>query len=197
MKKILIVLPLIILGLAALWLLVQTQSEPVVSPPAEEVSVDGVGVPEGAELVSGTDSLITLSRQGKDFECQVRFEQGGAEQPIEGTFFTSEGKLRGDFIVPAPEFGGVIVSSMVLDTDMLFVWSDINGELLGFKSDRTTGDVSIKTKEPVPLEAPVQYSCAPWTAIDMSIFVPPTNVTFTDTEASLQEGMEYGTIFSQ
>jgi hypothetical protein len=187
----------IILVAFCVWYFSSKQTNTPQTEPVEEVSVDGVGVPEGKELTSGTDSLLGLSTQGKDLECQIRFEQGGTEDPIEGTFFTSQGKLRGDFIVPAPEFGGVVVSSMILDTDMLFVWSDINGEVLGFKSDRTTQDVSIKTKEPVPLETPVQYSCGEWSALDMSVFVPPATITFTDVEASLEEGMEYGTILSE
>jgi hypothetical protein len=197
MKKVLgISLAVLFVGALVLFFS-QKKSEPLPVAPVEKVSVDGVGTPEGAAVESGMKSLRELASSNRHVECQIRYEQGGTEEPIEGTFFTSQGKLRGDFVVPAPEFGGVIISSMIVDTEMLFVWTDINGEMIGFKSDLATGDVAVKTKEPVPLDVPVQYSCNEWAAIDMSVFVPPTTVTFTDTDASLQEGMEYGTVFSE
>jgi hypothetical protein len=158
----------------------------------EQVSVEGVGTPADKDPVSGIDSLDALAKQGKSLECQILLERSDAEGNIEGTYFTHEGKLRGDFMVPAPDLGGKIISSMIVDTDMLFVWTTIEKETIGFKSDLTTRDKSIPTKEPVALDQAVKYTCTEWGAIDGGVFIPPTQVTFTDIDASVQAGMEYG-----
>lgn len=183
---------LVLLVVVTWWL--KEEEIPATSTEVEQVNVEGVGQPEGKTPVSGVDTLKALTLQGKSLECQVVFERGEAEGSIEGTYFTDKGKLRGDFMVPTPEFGGKIISSMIVDTDMLFVWTTIEGQTLGFKSDLTTRDASVGTKEPVSLDQPIKYTCTEWTDVDGSVFIPPTNVTFVDTETSLKAGMEYGTL---
>ncbi len=160
----------------------------------EQVNVEGVGTPTGKEPFSGIDTLTALTKQGKSLECQIVLERGDAEGNIEGTYFTHEGKLRGDFMVPAPDLGGKIISSMIVDTDMLFVWTTIEDQTIGFKSDLTVRDTSIPTKEPVSLDQSVKYTCTEWEGVDGSVFVPPTDVKFSDADASVKAGMEYGTL---
>lgn len=187
---------IIIVGIIALGALVWFKGEKPVAviEEVEQVSVEGVGTPEGKEPISGIETLATLAKQGKSLECQIVLERGEAEGNIEGTYFTHEGKLRGDFMVPAPDLGGKIISSMIVDTDMLFVWTTIEEQIIGFKSDLTVRDNSIPTKEPIALDESVKYTCTEWEAVDGSVFVPPATVTFTDADASVKAGMEYGTI---
>lgn len=157
----------------------------------EQVSVDGVGIAEGKQPFSGVDSLASLQAQGKNLECQVVYEQKGVEGATEGTYFTSNGNLRGDFVVPAPEFGGTIVSSMIVGGSSMYVWSTIDGDTFGFKSD-ITNDTKVDSNEPVPLDAQVKYTCTEWENVDGSVFVPPADVTFKDLGAAIDAGMEYG-----
>ncbi len=187
----LILLVIILLG-TFVWS--QHKDQVTVTQEVEQVSVEGVGILEGKVPVSGVDTLAALAAQGNDLECQIIQERSAIEGNIEGTYFTHKGKMRGDFMVPAPEFGGKIVSSVIVDTDLLFVWTTINGETLGFKSDLTARDASIPTKEPIALDQSVKYTCTTWDAVDGSVFIPPTTVTFTDTAASVHRGMEYGTL---
>ncbi len=185
-----IILAIIALG-AFVWFSGDKQN--TVTEEVEQINVEGVGAPAGKEPMSGIESLQSLARQGKSLECQIILERSKAEGSIEGTYFTHKGKLRGDFMVPAPEFGGKIVSSMIVDTDMLFVWTTIENQTIGFKSDLTTRSTSVPTKEPVALDTPVKYTCTEWETVDGSVFVPPTDIKFTDTDVSVKAGMEYGT----
>ena len=165
-----------------------------VTTEVEQVSVDGVGTPEG-KLVSGVGTLTELAAKGSDLECQVVYEQAGAEGDVEGTFFTSKGNYRGDFMVPAAEFGGKILSSMIVGNNSMYVWSTINNDTFGFKTDVASAQSNkVDAKEPVPLDKPVKYSCVDWTEVDGSVFVPPADVTFQDLNAVINAGMEYGTL---
>ena len=165
-----------------------------VTTEVEQVSVDGVGTPKGA-LVSGVGTLTELAAKGDDLECQVVYEQAGAEGDVEGTFFTSKGNYRGDFMVPAAEFGGKILSSMIVGNNSMYVWSTINNDTFGFKTDvASAASNKVDAKEPVPLDTPVKYSCVDWSEVDGSVFVPPADVTFQDLNAVIDAGMEYGTM---
>jgi hypothetical protein len=159
----------------------------------EQVSVEGVGTPEGKKPSSGLGTLKELQARGADLECQIVFERSATEGNIEGTFFTSKGNLRGDFMVPAPEFGGKILSSMIVGGSSMYVWTKIDKNTFGFKSDLTNQKTKqIDTKEPVPLDSSVKYTCTDWTAVDGSVFVPPAEVTFKDLTAVVEEGGESG-----
>lgn len=193
MKKAFIVV--IIIGvLAALfaWIsLYGTSKDAQKNQNVEQVSVEGVGVPEGKKQFSGIDTLASLQIQGKNLECQVVYETAGQNQVTEGTFFTSNGNIRGDFVVPSPDFGSTIVSSMIVGGSSMYVWSKIGDDTFGFKSD-ISSDTEIDSNEPVPLDAEVKYTCTEWENVDGSVFVPPADVTFKDLGVVMDAGMEYG-----
>lgn len=178
----------------ALVVLFGTEKNNPTTEQIEQVSVDGVGMPADRKSFSGIGTLTELQVQGKDLECQVVFEQTDKES-VEGTYFTSKSNVRGDFVVPAPEFGGTIVSSMIVGGNAMYVWSKIDGETFGFKSDMSNPKTeAVDTKEPVPLDAQVKYTCTEWTEVDGSVFVPPVDVQFQDLNAVIDAGMEYGTV---
>lgn len=196
MKRGLIIVVVIAILIAgyALVVLFGTNKDNPTTEQVEQVSVEGVGVPADKKPFSGIGSLTELQSQQRDLECQVVFEQTDKER-IEGTYFTSKGSVRGDFVIPAPEYGGTIVSSMIVGGDAMYVWSKIGDDTFGFKSDVTNKKTaSVDTKEPVPLDAQVKYTCTEWTAVDGSVFMPPVDVQFQDLNAVIDAGMEYGTI---
>lgn len=157
----------------------------------EDVATDGVGTKE-VEPITGSDTLTALQAMNKDLECQIKYTANDGKE-IEGTYFVSGGKVRGDFVVPAPEFGGELVSSVIVDDPMTYVWSTIGEETYGFKSDKNTPpkDGRVDSKEPVPLDEPVKYSCTPWETVDGSIFVPPQTIEFKDLGSVIEAGMEF------
>ena len=168
-------------------------TDPVVSENIEQVNVEGVGTPAGTKPTSGVGTLRDLAKDGKDKQCQIVEERSATEGNIEGTFFTSKGNSRGDFMVPAAEFGGKILSSVIVGGNSMYVWSTIDNNTFGFKSAVSGGDSDqIDTKEPVPLDEPIKYSCTDWNEVDGSVFVPPANITFKDLNAVIEAGMEDG-----
>jgi hypothetical protein len=195
MKRPLIIVCILALLFACYGLLVLfgTKKENPSTEQVEQVTVEGVGTPTDRNSFSGVGTLTELKTQGKDLECQIVMEQSGKKQ-IEGTYFTSKGNVRGDFVVPAEEFGGSITSSMIVGGNAMYVWSKIGEDTFGFKSDVTSeASAAVDTKEPVPLDAQVKYTCSEWTQVDGSVFVPPVDVQFQDLNAVIDAGMEYGT----
>jgi hypothetical protein len=194
MKRALIITGIIALLAAcyAVVVLFGTDKEAATTTQVDQVSVEGVGTVDDKKPFSGMGTLAELQAQGKDLECQIVMEKEGVEK-TEGTYFVSGGSLRGDFMVPAPEFGGTILSSMIVGGSSMYVWSKIGDDTFGFKSDITNEKTKqVDTKEPVPLDAQVKYTCTQWENVDGSVFVPPADVQFQDLNAVMKAGMEYG-----
>ena len=157
----------------------------------EEVQVDGVGAAPDKKPFSGLGTLMSLQAMQKDLECQIAYSKEG-ESDVEGTYFISKGKMRGDFLVPTDEYPEDIVSSLILDGQKLYVWSKIGADTFGFVSDRSNAK-PVDSNEPVPLDSDVRYTCSDWASVDGSVFVPPSSVEFKDLNAVMNAGMEYGT----
>lgn len=183
---------LLVIVVAVVTLFFKNQSEPEVTDKVGLVAIEGVAVPEGEETFSGVDTLLGLQAMNQSLECQVVFDQPG--DAIEGTLFSNQGNIRTDFLVPAPEFGGKILSSMIVGGGAMYVWSEIDGQLFGFKTSVQQRQANgVGTREPVPLDAEIRYTCSPWDVVDGSVFIPPTTVSFQDASAAIDAGMEYGT----
>lgn len=144
--------------------------------------------------LSGVGTLSSLQARGVSLECQITYDSADYEYDTEGTYFVADGKVRGDFVIPAPELGGEVVSSLIVDQTNLYYWSVIDGESFGFMSSKSANanPQAVKKQEPIPSDENVRYVCKPWTVIDGSIFVPPATVTFQDLNALMEAGMEYG-----
>jgi hypothetical protein len=113
-----------------------------------------------------------------------------------GTYFVSDGSMRGDFLTAAPDMSGEILSSMIIDAGMMYVWSEIEGGMYGVKMDLSkVADTEVESREPVSMDATVDYDCKPWLIVDRTVFVPPATVLFQDMSQLMQGGMEYGTIY--
>ena len=162
-----------------------------------------------AEPTSGTSSLQELLSKGEDLECSISYKNplvvalDGviAEEPVTGTFFTSGGKMRGDFILPEAVAGSV--SSLIMRDNTMYNWSEIAGEKYGMKYDLATrakaessGDTP-EAKSPVPFDQSVSYECKPWENVDGSIFESPTDVMFKDVTDMKNINMEYGNTYEQ
>ena len=158
---------------------------------------------------SGTASLQELLTRAEDLECSVSYQKDMAglaagavnEKPVTGTYFTSNGMMRGDFILP--EALANSVSSIILRDNTMYNWSEIEGEKYGVKFDISTraraespGEMT-EAKGPVPVDQPVDFQCKPWVKVDGSVFEPPTDVMFKDVTDMKNINMEYGTTYEQ
>ena len=166
---------------------------PDVTTQVEDVAVEGVGSSHDRDPIIGNGTLLSLKALQKNLECQIMYTANDGKD-IEGTYFVSGGKIRGDFIVPAPEFSGQIISSLIMDDPIMYVWSKIGDDTYGYKIDKSdpAEDNRVDSKEPVPLDVDVRYSCTVWEVVDGSIFVPPSGVEFKEVNTAIKAGMEYG-----
>lgn len=149
----------------------------------------------------GEASLKDLLSKGVNMECGIKYKVDGSTEDVQGTYFTGYGKMRGDFIIDIS--GKESVSSMILDGDVLYSWSEIDGEKYGVKIDtkvvaeQQSQGQAPETNEPVPLEDVVNYDCKPWAKVDESIFEPPSDIIFKDFNSIINAGMEFGTIYEE
>ncbi len=190
---------LVLIGGITTYLLLTKNTEDNGTQSAAQVDLAET-VPESAnEPQTGTGSLRSLIASATPLECTIVFTPDESTQEVSGTFFTADGLLRGDFVLP--ELGAEDVSSMILRDETLYTWSVIEGEEYGMKinlADVSKDDTSQPgTNEPVPLDAAVAYTCLPWKAIDRSVFEPPTTVLFQDFGEVVNRGMEYGTVYEE
>lgn len=170
------------------------------APSGATTSESVSGADETLEL-SGTGTLATLLQRGRALECTISYVP---EEPsavaVEGTYFVSNERMRGDFLTTA-EGGEEYLASMIMDGDTLYTWSEVEGETYGMRIDLSElpedTENAPDTREPVPLDANVSYDCTPWENVDATVFVPPSDVVFTDFSDVMQGGMEFGTIYEE
>ncbi len=164
----------------------------------ESVEEHDHGAYEG-QIMTGKGSLLAMIDRGVVYECTVSYEGPGVAGKIEGSYFTANGMLRGDFLVPdlAPD----AVSSIILRDGFLYTWVTTAGKGYGVKRSLATGGeinetgVAENLRTPVPLDEPLDFSCQHWLTVDNSVFEPPADVLFQPHETLSEAGMEYGTVY--
>ena len=162
---------------------------------AVENTQNSEDLPE-VEPKQGVGTLDSLRLLNEDLECKIMFEPKDNSAKVEGTYFVSEGKMRGDFLTESPDLSGQVLSSMIIDGDNMFIWSEIDGEVYGIKmSVSQVGNSSLPSNEPVSINDDVNYDCVPWKEVDGTVFLPPGSILFRDIDELMRGGMEYGTVY--
>ena len=192
----LLVLALVVAGFAyyALFAGPSLDDAPAPERVATTTTSEPVEEPE-RQSFAGAGSLDSLLRRGDNVECAITYIPNPLEPEVTGTFFTANGNVRGDFVVPAPDLSGQVVSSLIYRDDTLYVWSTINGEQYGFTL-AAENFTSPGADTPIPTDTEVQYNCLTWPRVDNTIFEPPADVLFTDmtdTSATMETGTIYPT----
>ncbi|MCD5381281.1 MAG: hypothetical protein LR008_01765 [Candidatus Pacebacteria bacterium] len=171
---------------------VQTESE--LSGQIEYLSTDLAETQDR----TGNSTLDDIRGWGEDLECTIRVSADEVSEEVEGTYFVSDGKMRGDFLTSSPDLEGKILSSLIVKDSTMYTWSEIEGELYGVKMDLSLmDDSSIETNQVVSLDDDVKYSCKSWNTVDQTVFNPPVDILFQDLGELLQSGMEYGNIYEE
>ncbi|MEK7638924.1 MAG: hypothetical protein AAB388_02050 [Patescibacteria group bacterium] len=154
------------------------------------------------EVFAGSGTLAELQALGKNIECAISYTPNEHEAAVTGTYFIGDGQVRGDFLTPSPDLDEDMVSSVIIEGTNMYAWSTIADATYGVKADLTLAAANSESsdgsliKTPVPSTEPVRYDCKTWTAVDGSVFVPPSDVLFKDAAALQGAGMEYGTLYN-
>lgn len=177
-----------------------------VSPESRLIQEQGSTVTEEAsdkevvvEAPKGTGTLESLRLLNEDLECTILFTPSTQTAAVEGTYFVSDGNIRGDFLTESPDLSGQILSSIIIEGETMYTWSEIEGKAYGMKMDLTTVDgvTADETKQPVSLNEDVRYDCKNWENVDRTVFVPPSDVLFQDMSELMKAGMEEATIYEE
>lgn len=142
--------------------------------------------------LQGQDTLRSLLARSESLECSIEYTDLASAVAVTGTYFVAEGQLRGDFITMVDDME--VVASMIQSDTTFYTWSEVMGVRYGMQVDLTKVSLSDPnqpdTREPVPLDAVVQYDCRQWQNVDRSVFMPPSDIIFQDYGALIERGME-------
>lgn len=167
----------------------------------DQVSVDAEKfVQNETSLIplKGTGTLESLRLLNKNLECTILHTPSNQTASVEGTYFVSEGNIRGDFLTDSPDLSGQILSSVIINETTMYTWTEIEGDMYGTKMNLSTVDETKSlTKQSVSLDSSVKYDCKNWENVDRTVFVPPSEVLFKDVSEIIQTGMEYGTVYEE
>jgi hypothetical protein len=163
-----------------------------------ELSSESASVPAVPESRKGNGTLESLRLLNEDLECEITYTNDEQRSKVAGTYFVSEGSMRGDFLTESPDLSGQILSSMIIDNGLMYIWSEIEGEQYGIKVELSaTGQPDVQSREPVSMNDEVEYNCKSWKNVDRTVFIPPATVLFQDMNQLIKNGMEYGNIFEE
>jgi hypothetical protein len=201
MKKIgvmaLLALLVAVLAYFAMFYVPFSETEQVNESVTRPLDIESETVPV-SDVLRGSGSLDELRQQGKDMECTISYSANADATVVEGTYFVSDGRMRGDFLTETPDLTGQVLSSMIITGTTTYFWSEIEGEKYGMKAEVSAlAGSDTAANEPVPLDQPVDYECKPWQTVDNTIFVPPGDVLFQDFSALMESGMEEATIYEE
>lgn len=180
-----------------------------ISAPIESAGEDVTGQEEVSEafdeVLVGKSTLSSLSLLGKDLECTFLYKQDDsvASSGVEGTYFVSGDDIRVDMLTESPDLNGQILTSMITNDSMVYIWSEIEGDTYGlkmslekFKSSEDSENSSLS--QPISMDSEVvSYDCKSWSSVDRTVFLPPSDVLFQDYSALMQAGMEEAVLYEE
>jgi hypothetical protein len=187
-KIIVIVVILILLGGGAFYLFHKSQKAAMQS---EQTTMQ----PQSGQMTTQKKSLFDFFSMAGSQKCTFTNKENGGS----GIVYTSSGKMRGDF--QSVDNGKTMASHMINDGKYIYYWSD--GAKSGYKMSldfvkqqaaqvsMAPGNSSSQQQTPsqaVNMKQQDDYSCSPWSE-DASLFVLPTDVSFTDYSAMMQGAM--------
>ncbi len=125
-------------------------------------------------------SLLTSTSPQK---CTFSESIEGDNAASSGTVYVASGKMRGDF--ESLVAGKSEKSHMIVVDNTSHVWSDSMSQ--GFKMSLTEIEKPTAGKQnQIDINKEVAYSCSAW-SVDASLFVPPSNITFSDMNAMMKD----------
>ncbi|USN87760.1 MAG: hypothetical protein H6779_05175 [Candidatus Nomurabacteria bacterium] len=192
-RNIIIVAAVVILVIAYFLVVGANRTENLSNGISEVVTKEQM---EEKKNLLGQGTLNDLLMRNENLECTIKYKKDDVSAGVvEGSYFTSQERLRGDFVFT--DSGMQIVSSMIMKDGVMYTWSEIDGQKYGMKM--MVGEVEdseVETREAVPLDKNVEYDCHPWMNVDSSIFEEPKDIIFRDFGDVTNTGMEYGNIYN-
>ncbi len=166
--------------------------------PASETSMkvtDDKVMQDETSSDSFVGNFMDLISSGKTVMCT--WQSDSEDSKMTGTTYVDGDRMSAEYIVTADN--QTMVSNMVGDGTMMYFWTTVEGQVMGYKMDYSKFEETVKPEldtempaSPTKVDSPVDqvmgdytYDCSPWT-VDASVFALPTDVTFMDMNLMLQ-----------
>jgi hypothetical protein len=132
-------------------------------------------------------SFNQLLARGENGKCTYDYTDDAGNRSY-GTAYFSQDKMFGDFTNVTAE-GMTYQANVIRNGDTQYVWEKDSNE--GYKTNVTesTEESQTETSETIDPDQNYEFKCVSWT-VDNSMFEVPSDVTFTDLGAQIQEAQE-------
>ena len=152
-----------------------TEAQSKATPAASTPKPQTPKVPTSSSKFAGAGPLANIKAFKESLSCAV--ETTGTYTKRSGIIYVTNGKVRGNF---SGLINGVkTATSMIDDGTYLYAWSD--GAKTGLKliAGSSVSGSAIASRGGIDPAVTLSYACNSWTP-DVTVFVPPAAVTFTD-----------------
>ncbi len=132
-------------------------------------------------------SFNQLFARGENGKCTYDYTDEAGNRSY-GTAYFSGDKMFGDFTNETAD-GNTNRANVIREGDVQYVWDPGSGE--GYKSNvsASTEETQKEQSEAIDPDENYEFKCVSWT-VDSAMFEVPSDVTFTDIGAQLQEAQE-------
>ncbi len=155
------------------------------SPNANDTSDSASSTPVTDTTSDSTESNFSgsfsdLAARSGNWRCTFSYDMSGIT--ANGVMYASGGQLRGDINSKVAQANMDIESHVIQSGGYMYIWSSLSPTGSKIKISTTTSAPTIPN-QPVSMSSAYQYDCDPWN-VDASVFVAPTNVTFTEVKSN-------------
>lgn len=140
-------------------------------------------VPAYAEV---SRSLRELIMEGVNQVCAISADNG-SDQP--NTIFLSGNRARGSFYARTDAAGNAVMSHLIIDGDMWYVWQD--GETMGLVMHAADLPNAPRDTTAVGFDTTFVATCEPWEPVASS-FTPPSRIMFHTLEGGMMPATSAG-----
>lgn len=161
----------------------------------QESSVETEATESEKESLTGFGSFASLLSMGRNITCEYTYqdEEGGTGS---GTGYFAGERMRVDSVMTMAEDGSVYNSHIINDGETMYTWTETADGTFATMMPVTETEID----EPMSYEETedssadfsagqeVTYDCDSW-SVDNSVFVPPSDVEFTDMGAMMEAMM--------
>jgi hypothetical protein len=137
-------------------------------------------VPEGGVYAAGSLSINDLLRLKTKYACSFTVTNPYRK----GTFYLDDNKWRGDFTSVVN--GKNVTMTMIDAGGFIYLWREGQGTGLQVTAPGAAASTALTQAGGFATHVAMDYSCGSWEP-DGNKFVPPSNVTFTDTEGYIYQ----------
>ena len=134
--------------------------------------------PTTSATSANNTTLAGLLALGQNLRCSFNTNETSTETSTQGTFYVSNGNVRGDFVVKSAD-GKENQMSMIRNGDESYIWGPSLPTGIKMKLSLDQFTKNQQASQFANVNQKTNYNCIPWN-VDASLFIPPANVTFTD-----------------